>query len=345
MKCLTASVAIFILSLFSYQTFAQARLTQSIDSLIHSKTPRIFNGVVIITQNGKTVYERSHGFKTLDKKVALSPDDQFLIGSVSKQITAVLLLQEVQAGRVSLNQTIRYYLPGFKKNWADSVSIQQLLNHTSGITDWDKQLSFRPGTRFSYSNINYNILGKIIEKTSGQTYAVLTAKLFKYCEMNNSTVPGRRSNISKLVNGYAEDETGNFQKQNTLKLLDLPQMGVPASGIISTAKDLTSWMHYLHHNKLLQNSIYQMMTDSTVVRPHRWGALKYGDGIQLSYLNGNQELSMSGYVPGFISTILYYPATKISIVILENISPVPTDMNRVYYDHDQIRNLAKSYLK
>jgi D-alanyl-D-alanine carboxypeptidase len=270
-------------------------------------------------------------------------DDQFLIGSVSKQFTATLVLKEVEAGRIQTHRTIRYYLPDFKQQWADSVTVQQLLNHTSGIADWDKGLAHEPGSKFAYANINYAILGKIIEKTSGKTYATLTADLFARCKMRWSSVPpgaGRKSNYKKLVKGHSEAD-GKYKEDNVLPALDRPVMGVPAAGLISTAGDLDRWMYLLHNGKVLADSTYQMMITGGAIQPHRWGALTYADGIKVDSLDAILELSMSGYVPGFISTMIYYPKTRVSMVVLENISPASSDMDRAYYFHDQIRKIVK----
>jgi D-alanyl-D-alanine carboxypeptidase len=335
----------FFLFLFSEYSFSQVDLGKSIDSLVRVTSPRFFNGVILISKNGSSIYEKSHGYSDLKKKTSLKIDDQFLIGSISKQFTSTLVLREIQAGHIEALQTIRYHLPDFKPRWADSVTVQQLLNHTSGITDWNKNLTYEPGSKFSYSNINYAILGQIIEKTVGQTYAALTADLFESCKMKSSTVPpglGRTSNARKLVKGHSETSNEKYQEENILDLLDLPMMGVPASGMISTAGDLTKWMYCLNSKKLLADSTYQMMINNAVIRPHRWGELQYADGIQVDQLDGIAELSMSGYVPGFISTMIYYPKTKISMVILENISPSPSDMNRVFYFHDQIRRIVRT---
>lgn len=337
--------AFFLLSIFSENSFCQIELGKSIDSLIRVTSPRFFNGVILISKKGSSIYEKSHGYSDLTKKTRLKIDDQFLIGSISKQFTSTLVLREIQAGHIEAHQTIRYYLPHFKQKWADSVTVQQLLNHTSGITDWDKNLGYEHGSKFSYSNINYAILGEIIERTSGQTYAALTADLFERCKMKSSTVPpghGRKSNDKKLVKGHSETGNEKYREEKILDLLDLPMMGVPASGMISTAGDLAKWMYALHSGRLLADSTYQMMITNAVIRPHRWGELKYADGIQVDHLDDVAELSMSGYVPGFISTMIYYPKTKISMVILENISPSSSDMNRVFYFHDQIRKVVRT---
>ena len=106
--------------------------------------------------------------------------------------------------------------------------------------------------------------------------------------------------------------------------------------------DLAKWMYLLHSGKLLADSTYQAMITNAVIRPHRWGELKYAYGIQVDNQDDIAELSMGGYVPGFISTMIYYPKAKVSIVILENISPSPSDMNRVFYFHDQIRKVVRT---
>ncbi|MCF0065795.1 beta-lactamase family protein [Dyadobacter chenwenxiniae] len=338
----------FFLLLLSSNSFGQSALTRSVDSLIKISTPRSFNGIIKISQNGNTIYERAYGLSDAEKMVSLRMEDKFIIGSISKQITAVLVLQEVQAGRIKLKNTIHSYLPEFSERWADSVTIQQLLNHTSGIRNWNTPLLFEPGRQFSYSNLNYAILGKVVEKTSSQTYANLTRALFSACKMVDSKVPAstpQDKKHQKIVRGYVENHDKEWTSgDNILTLLNLPVMGVPAAGIISNVEDLTRWNYCLHERKILTDSIYRSMINEAVIRPHRWGEVKYGDGVQIDYIDGIQELSMSGYVPGFISTILYFPSTKISVVILENRSADPTDMTRVYYFHDQIRKLVKKNL-
>ncbi len=347
MKHFIFCAALLLLSSFSEYGFCQVNVGKSIDSLIRVSNPRFFNGVILISKNENAIYQKCHGYRDLAKKTPLKIDDQFLIASISKQFTATLVLKEVQAGHIQTQQTIRHYLPDFKQKWADSVTIQQLLNHTSGIADWDKNLAHEPGSAFLYKNINYAILGKIIEKTSGKTYAALTAELFERCKMKWSTVPpghGRKSNIKKLVKGHAETDNGKYKEENVLGALDLPMMGVPAAGMISTAGDLDKWTYCLHNGKLLADSTYQMMITGAAIQPHRWGKLKYADGIKTDSLDGILELSMSGYVPGFISTMIYYPKAKVSTVILENISPSASDMDRVYYFHDEIRKIVRRFL-
>jgi D-alanyl-D-alanine carboxypeptidase len=117
-----------------------------IDSLIQTTSPRGFNGVILITQNGKTKYSKAFGYSNFENKIPLTLKDNFRIQSNSKQITAVLILKEVEKGNVSLKKPITTYLPDLKQPWADSVTVQQLLNMSAGIVSLDKPLAFKPGT-------------------------------------------------------------------------------------------------------------------------------------------------------------------------------------------------------
>ena len=124
-----------------------------IDSLIQTKQPITFNGVILITKKGKPQYSKAFGLKDLQTKLPLTMNDQFEIMSNSKQITSVLLLKEVEKGKVDLDSPIKKYLPYLKQSWADSVTVHQLLNHTHGISDIEKSLLFKPGTDFKYGNL------------------------------------------------------------------------------------------------------------------------------------------------------------------------------------------------
>lgn len=157
-----------------------------IDSIITANTGKPFNGIILISQNGKEIYSGIHGYADWFKKIPLKQDDEFVIGSISKQITAVLVLQEYERGRLKLNDPIRKYLPGLKQSWADTVTIHQLLSHTHGIVSLDKPLAFPAGTQYEYSQIGYQLLADIVERTSKESFAILSAELFKRCGMEHS---------------------------------------------------------------------------------------------------------------------------------------------------------------
>lgn len=172
MKSLVKLLCYLLLFISPSYFYAQKdNYTKKIDSLIEIKSPRKFNGVVLITKNDKVKYFKAYGVANSNTKVPLKLDDQFEIMSNTKQVTAVLLLKEVEKGNVDLQAPIKKYLPSLTRPWADSVTVHQLLNHTHGIIDIEKPLAFKPGTDFKYGNLSYILLGKIIENTSHKKYA------------------------------------------------------------------------------------------------------------------------------------------------------------------------------
>lgn len=114
----------------------------------------------------------------------------------------------------------------------------------------------------------------------------------------------------------------------------------PGGGIIATAHDLVIWNEMLHQGHLLSIHNYKQMITPSSKREHpRYGKIGYGFGVQLLEKDGYHEISHSGYIDGYASTLIYYPQSKISVVILENVSWDITDVIRVYKVHDDIRNI------
>jgi len=318
-----------------------AEISSGIDSILKLTTPRDFNGVVSVAQNGQTIYQQAYGFSDRDKKVPLTLKDQFIIGSISKQMTAALVMLEVEAGRIQLNKTINQYLPQLKPRWKDSVTVEQLLNHTSGIKSMDLPLQNRPGRVFAYTNIAYELLGQILESVTHKSYAALTMQLFDKCGMRNTTVPTASRAIRTLATGYMEaaDHTLTPTDSDLLTLLK-----APSGGIISTAADLQRWNICLHQGKILKDATYRQMITPSSERESRWGRLSYGYGLQIDALDDIKEISHNGYVPGFISTNIYFPEKKLSIIILENTSWLPEDMNYTFFMEDKIRELLRAQI-
>jgi D-alanyl-D-alanine carboxypeptidase len=149
---------------------AQKSLSHQIDSVLTLKYPRTFSGVVLVSQGGKSIYNKAVGLAKTQKSKKIKMKSKFVLLSNSKQITAVLILREYDKGTLKLDEKISTYLPELPQNWVDNVTIRQLLNHTSGISGLSNPLSFKPGSGFKYGDGNYIILGKIIEKVSGKTY-------------------------------------------------------------------------------------------------------------------------------------------------------------------------------
>ena len=329
---------LFLILLFTQKGFSQAKFTSKIDSLIEANTKRFFNGIILVAQNGKVVYSKVKGSADLENKTPLVIDNQFVIGSISKQMTAVVVLREVDKGRIDLHVPVKKYLPNMSQTWLDSITVHQLLNHTSGITGWNEPLKFKPSTGFSYSGVGYELLGKIAENVSGKTYAELTSEVFKICKMKYSMSPKLNQHKS-LVNSYVSDSLGKTFKVESL----LKDIQVAAGGMISTAGDLLLWNKNLHGGKLLSKKSYDMMTTASSKRDHFiFGKVDYGYGLQIDHKGKTSEMGHSGYATGFASVNFYYPETKTTIIVLENIAwdSKSGDLTEAFQHHLGVRAIV-----
>ncbi|PWK26190.1 CubicO group peptidase (beta-lactamase class C family) [Arcicella aurantiaca] len=328
-------VLLFVILISPGKIFSQTALAAKIDSFLKTQIKRPFNGVILISKNGKVFYSKVQGYSNLEKKKPLVLDNQFIIGSISKQMTAVAVLREFEKGKIELHVPVRKYLPEMPQTWLDSITVHQLLNHTSGVTDWNKPLKFKPSTGFSYSNIGYELLAKIAEKVSGKSYAVLMSEIFKTCGIKNSMSPALNQH-KKLVNSYVEDSTGKVKIVEGL-LLDLR---IPSGGMISTAKDLLLWNKNLHGGKLLSKKSYNLMTTASSSRDHFiFGKVDYGYGLQIDRKGKTLEIGHSGYATGFASANFYYPETQTNLIILENIAWDADNFKDTFKHHVEIRKI------
>jgi CubicO group peptidase (beta-lactamase class C family) len=335
----------FLAILFaSFNSSAQQKenYSKQLDSLLKTKSPREFNGVVYIQQNGKTKYAKAYGFANFNKKTPLKIDDKFSTMSNAKQITATLILQEVEKGTIDLQTPIRKYLPDFKYSWGDTITVHHLLNHTSGLNseNMDKPLKFETGTAFSYSNVGYSVAGKILEKQSHKSFQELVTALFKKCKMNNSFYP--TENTSKfLTKGHTIKKYGTF-KLDEHSNFDADEYF--ASHLIVTAPDLAKWNECLHNGNLLKPETYKMITTYSVTNAHQLFSKKpigYGYGLRINDKDDIMEIGHTGFHPneGFTAVNLYYPKTKTSIIVMENQANENFDI--AYYFEQEIRKIAK----
>lgn len=307
-----------------------------IDSLIRSKSPRPFNGVVLITQHGQDKYSKAYGFENIKTRLPLQMDDQFEIMSNTKQITSVLVLKEVEKGKIDLHSPIKKYLPNLTQPWADSVTVHQLLNHTHGIVDIEKPLLFKPGSDFKYGNLSNILLGKIIENTSKKSYTQLANALFKQLKMKN-TFCYSKTDRRNLVSGHINKDNVLTVVQDTF----INDENLPADGVITTAKDLSIWDNLLHNGKILNPKTYALMTTASAMSQHDvFGKEKmgYGYNIRIVKDNGIEYLGHTGLGDGFASLNIYIPAYDMSIIVLEN--QMSEESNLYYYFETLIKDIV-----
>lgn len=318
----------------------------AIETLLHSDTVKPFNGVLLISEKGMTRVVDYQGLADLEKKISLSYNDQFAIGSISKQITAVLLLRAYEKGLLQLHVPINRYLPDLKQKWTQTVTIHQLLTHTHGIPeDMGPVALFAAGTQFQYSQSGYALLSMILEKVSGQSFAALSAALFHQCGMLRTFHPAIKQ-YNNLVNGYTETTDHHFTPVPTADILR--RLPTAAGGFISTAADMAIWNDYLHHGKLLADSTYRLMTtpQPNAVRQHQiFGPTNYGYGITVDTKDSLLQLGQTGYVPGFASMNFYFPATQTSVIMLHNVVYDPADLRQGFRYHTGVLNIIRNALQ
>jgi len=333
-------IALLLFFVSNQSIFAQKdNYSAKIDSLIKTTSVRPFNGAILISQKGKTKYSKAYGYSDFAKKTPLKLDDPFVILSNSKQITAVLILQEVEKGKIVLITPIKKYLPNLKQPWTSTVTVENLLNHTSGIVDLEKPTIFAAGAQFKYSDLNYILLAQIIERVTNKTYETVVTELFKKNYMRDSFFPND-SNKDEVVDGR------QFSKDNTTKEIKgviVPKDRIPAAGLVSTVEDLAIWNNLLHNDKLLNVATYARMTSYTITNQHSVFGDKeigYGYGIRINDESKIKEFGHTGIVPdqGFTSVNLYYPKTQTSIIVLEN--QAFDNLDIAYYFESEIRKIV-----
>ncbi|MEW9698739.1 serine hydrolase domain-containing protein [Paenibacillus sp. SI8] len=284
-----------------------------------------FEGSILVASKNKILLKKGYGFADKIKSVPNEPDTVFRIASLSKAFTAMAIMQLQEQGKLKVSDPISSYLPEIKHG--DRITIHHLLAHLSGLPrefeseKWDDpakrlkeklatdfQLQHEPGTAFFYSNVGYVILGHLIEKLSGKTYAeYMNEHIFEPLQMKNSYVeaitPSERE--GKAI-GYENNLFGQ-SRQVTFFQSD-PGPG----GISSTVEDLYLWDQALYSEKLVnENSMREIFKD------HAPSNGKYGYGWSIEDVNLN-IYSHLGYIPGFFSFIKRDVQNHRTVILLSN---------------------------
>ncbi len=200
----TTRLLTLLLIIFSAATaaFAQDK-AQKIDELLKAyQDYGQLNGTVLVVDSGKVIYKKGFGMANMEWEIPNSADTKFRIGSVTKQFTAALIMQLVEEGKIKLDGKMTDYLPDYRKDTGAKVTVHQLLNHTSGIPSYTSlpgfgdvsrdpytvkdfvkklasgDLEFELGTKYSYNNSGYFLLGAIIEQVTGKPYAKVLQNAF-----------------------------------------------------------------------------------------------------------------------------------------------------------------------
>ena len=301
----------------------------------------MFDGAVLVAENGKIIYKDAFGMANREWNIPNATDTKFMIGSTSKPITATLMLILVQKGLINLDKTIEDYLPEFKDKPASKVTIKQLLNHTSGIPNYDiikdffprisrqnftrqeyvkiyrdSVLAFVPGTRYMYSSWGYFTLGYIIEKVTGKSYdKAMRDEIFSKINMQNSGSYMHLQIVPKRASGY-DYGFGNYvsadfrDQSNTMGTGD----------IYTTVEDLFKFHMALANNTLLNKKLTtEMFTPG--IRPAQYGYGWFNQNFRYTATDSVTANYHLGSTEGFISFMIRIPETNSMVVILCNSAP------------------------
>ncbi|MEP6748090.1 MAG: serine hydrolase [Bacteroidota bacterium] len=304
---------------------------QKLDALVAAYTKsELFNGSVLVAQNGKVLLQKGYGYKNADKKEMNDGNTIFQIGSITKQFTSALILHLQEQKKLSIHDKLSKYFPALP--FADKVTIENLLSHTSGIYNYtndeafmkneaikptsqekmfalfkDKPLEFEPGSKFSYSNSNYILLGYIIEKITGKPYEqAMHEIIFSPLQMNHSGF-----NFTSLQS--ADKATGYFSltaTSNTPATIIDSSASFAAGAIYTTVGDLYKWDRSLYTEKIISKA---SLKDAYTPRKERYG---FGWFIDSAY--DKPIYKHGGGIFGFTTNILRDPSEDICIILLDN---------------------------
>ncbi|MEQ1746261.1 MAG: serine hydrolase [Saprospiraceae bacterium] len=331
------AVAFFAAQPISAQTSDEA-LEAAFDKICMKKFPDDGpGGAVLVARGGQVVYQKAFGVDELDKKTPLRPDMVFRLGSVTKQFTAVAILQLVQQKKIALQDEITRFIPDYPVK-GKKITVEQLLNHTSGIKSYtdmplwtpaiqqmdmtpkalvdffkDQPLDFEPGTQYAYNNSGYVLLGYIIEQVTGMSYADYLAKnVFLPAGLGHTFYENKPRPIQDWANGFMKSDSGAYAPA---LLLSMTQP-YAAGSLASTVEDLHRWMQAIFSGKLVSKDLLKKAHTPNVL-PDGTNT-GYGYGWLMGYLLGSPTVEHGGAIPGFLSSLIYLPKEEICVAILTN---------------------------
>ena len=291
-----------------------------------------FSGTVLLARDGKVLHAAGYGEANREHGVANGPATRMRLGSITKQFTAALILQFIEEGKLSFDETAARFVPDSHPDWK-KVTVRHLLNHTSGIPSFtgfkeyrqlklkphkpeevvavfkDKPLEFEPGSQFRYSNSGYFLLGYIVEKVSGKTYGGrLRERILQPLGMSATGMDDNRAILPGRASGYSPDGKGGFRNA------DYIDMTVPggAGALYSTVEDLRRWNEGLHSGKVVPPKLLEEMRTP--------GKGDYGFGLVISPIRNRKAIHHGGGIEGFNTVLAWFPEERLTVAALSNVN-------------------------
>lgn len=329
--CILATIFIILIS--NLNTNAQEDI-DTIDSLMQKfHEYGQFDGAVLVAKGGEVIYAKAFGYANREWNIANTIYTKFRIGSITKQITAMVIMILQEKHLIDVHDPLCKYIIDCPEAWKD-IRIHHLLSNSSGIPDFQQfpdndhferlpatlektierfkniALEFAPGTRFSYSSSGFVLAGYIIEQVTGKTYEEAAEEyIFDPLNMNSSGYDHPATILEYRASGYSKD----IDFKNAVHFeMDTPHA---AGALYSTVEDLFKWDNSLYATKLVSSTTIDSIFKQHIMLDSEWG---YGYGWYVGKLfNRNTSFHM-GSISGFRSQINRYPKDSILVVSLSN---------------------------
>jgi CubicO group peptidase (beta-lactamase class C family) len=339
-------IIITVLALNSQSTSYAQNLESKIDSLLLEKYhPNAPGATFLISRNGNIIYKKAFGLANLELNVPMEADNVFEIGSMTKQFTAISILMLMEKGKLNLDDEITKFIPDYPTN-GHKITIHHLLTHTSGIKSYtsmkklnkiskrdltplelidffkNEPIDFVPGEKFKYNNSGYVILGYIIEKVTGQSYAnFVEEQIFKKIKMTASQYASNSEVIHNRASGYQDNEGYINTREISFTLT------YSAGSLMSSVNDMLIWQEAIKNNLLIcKETTEKAFTNFTL---NNGEPINYGYGWNIKTINNIRSFEHGGAIWGFKSMGVYLPDLDIYVIGLTNcLCNSPTKVTR-----------------
>lgn len=330
-----STVVVFLLGLAAVSpAAAQGPLRARIDAFVRAEMERQkVPGVAIgIVKQGKVVLAQGYGFANLEHQVPVGPETLFQSGSLGKQFTAMAVMLQVEAGKLSLSDPLSKFFPEAPASWS-TITVRHLLNHTSGLPDLEGKLDYRkdysdedlaryayvlpleftPGSRWSYSNTGYVLLGIIVNRVAGTFYGdVLRERVFKPTGMTTARIINEEDVIPHRAAGYRLVD-GVLKNQEWVS----PSLNTTGDGsLYVSVRDMIAWDAAVQAGAILKPESWKEILSPA---PLNSGATyPYGFGWQLDERNGKPVHRHGGWWQGFTTYYARFIGDSLSVIVLTN---------------------------
>jgi CubicO group peptidase (beta-lactamase class C family) len=318
------------------QNLNDKQLSVEFDRLLTNELKEAKTGVtVLVARKGQIIYKKGLGIGNLEYNLPMQSEMVFRLGSITKQFTAVAILQLVEQGKLSLSDKLAKFIVDYPNGSA--ITIEHLLTHTSGVHNYsamlefegnfkkkdfkplemidffkNKPLDFTPGTDWKYSNSGYFLLGYLIEQVSGKKYAdYIRDHIFKPVGMNNSYYGDDISIIKNRVGTYRESEKG-IENDAYISMTS----PYSAGALMATVEDLFKWNQAIHSYKLVKKELLQ-----NAFQPYQLPSGQkayYGYGWIMDDLQGSPTIEHGGGINGALTNALYLPKEDVFVAVFSN---------------------------